>query len=84
MGRISPKPVTTKYSQSLVPDYFATKPKNYEPGVTILPVNDPCDDGSTREPNPNEELKMSKNVLETFHIHEEGSYKTIVLQRETR
>ena len=67
-----------------MPDYFATKPKNYEPGVTILPVNDPCDDGWTREPNPNEELKMSKNVLETFHIHEEGSYKTIVLQRETR
>ena len=64
-----------------MPDYFATKPKNYEPGVTILPVNDPCDDGWTREPNPNEELKMSKNVLETFHIHEEGSYKTIVLQR---
>ena len=60
-----------------MPDYFATKPKNYEPGVTILPVNDPCDDGSAREPNPNEELKMSKNVFETFYTRSVGKKEAI-------
>ena len=33
-------------------------------GSPFLPVNDPCDDGSTRATNPNEGLNMSKNVRE--------------------